>query len=162
MFKLPFWDKEKIWELWSYANENHKNNCKNPPYNMCPHTISANADVTIPFFLNVKIVQAYCDTSFLWRGFEITKPSVCCHLLLLWKWICQVSWKQISNKPLLWKIMYNFCWWCQPSITVCTVELSYSASSAHESALRTGIQPVLDSFGCIISLSTNVNKEQYI
>lgn len=79
---------------------------------------SANADVKIPLFLNVKIVQAYSDTSFLWRGFEITKPSVCCHLLLLWKWICQVSWKQVSNKPLLWKIMYNFCWWCHPSITV--------------------------------------------
>lgn len=46
---------------------------------------SANADVKIPFFLNVKIVQAYSDTSFLWRGFEITEPSVCCHLLLLWK-----------------------------------------------------------------------------
>lgn len=251
---------------------------------------SANADVKIPLFLNVKIVQAYSDTSFLWRGFEITKPSVCCHLLLLWKWICQVSWKQVSNKPLLWKIMYNFCWWCHPSITVhlpprssqlvpvssvgkalsfstrisaayahpslvvgllgtrgCALdaththfhvalsppwhrgdtwahlhsnpackgqvtpsscpsedrqihfhwqtgvslaegdqkdkqksqswhgtclfssvytavysEMSYSVSSAHEGALRIGIHPVWDSFGCIIPLFIGVNKEQYI
>lgn len=64
---------------------------------------SANADVKIPFFFNVKIVQAYNDASFLWKGFEITEPSVCCHLLLLWKWIHQVSWKQVSNKLLLWK-----------------------------------------------------------
>lgn len=63
-------------------------------------------------------MQAYRDTSFLWRGFEITKPSVCCHLLLSWKWICQVSWKQISNKPRLWKIMHNCSWWCHPPTVV--------------------------------------------
>lgn len=79
---------------------------------------SANADVKISFFLNAKTVQAYSDTSFLWRGFEITEPSVCCHLLLPWKWICQVSWKQVSNKPLLWKIMHGCGWWCHPPITV--------------------------------------------
>lgn len=70
-----------------------------------------NADVKIPFFPCIKTVQAYSDTFFHWRGFKIPEPSVCCHLLLPWKWICQVSWKQVSNKPALWKIMHN-CHWC--------------------------------------------------
>lgn len=42
---------------------------------------SANADVKIPFFHNVKIVQAYSDTSFLWKALKSVShlsAAICC------------------------------------------------------------------------------------
>lgn len=42
---------------------------------------SANADVKIPFFHNVKIVQAYSDSSFLWKALKLVShlsAAICC------------------------------------------------------------------------------------
>jgi len=63
--------------LWGYASGDHENNYKKFSLQCVFLTLfSANADVKISFFPNVKIVQAYIDTCFLCRSFEMTEPSV--------------------------------------------------------------------------------------